>query len=88
MPKFVKKPIEVEAIQWDGTDETKRLIEERFNIELKITPNWLDQTNDLVIDTLEGKMTAIVGDWIIKGIKGEIYPCKNDIFKETYEPVI
>lgn len=41
----------------------------------------------LLIDTLEGQMTASPGDWIIRGVAGEIYPCKHDIFKATYEPV-
>lgn len=40
------------------------------------------------IRTLEGTMTALYGDWIIKGIKGEIYPCRNDIFEATYEKVV
>ncbi len=42
---------------------------------------------EIQIETLEGVMTASPGDWIIIGIKGEKYPCKNDIFKKTYEPV-
>jgi hypothetical protein len=41
----------------------------------------------LIIHTLEGAMTASVGDWIIRGVKGEFYPCKPDIFEATYEPV-
>lgn len=56
---------------------------------------WMNQGNelckawhngtDIYIKTLEGEMRASVGDWIIKGVKGEFYPCKNDIFWETYE---
>ena len=41
----------------------------------------------VIVQTLEGDMQAQAGDWIIKGIKGELYPCKDDIFRETYEPV-
>ena len=41
----------------------------------------------VVIETLEGDMQAQAGDWIIKGVKGELYPCKDDIFRQTYEPV-
>lgn len=41
----------------------------------------------MIIDTLEGAMVANVGDWIIKGVNGELYPCKPDIFEKTYEPV-
>lgn len=87
MAKFKKKPIVIEAIQWDGTNETRELIETSFNVKLSISENWLDKTNDIVINTLEGKMTGIVGDWIIKGVKDEIYPCKNDVFQESYEKV-
>lgn len=46
-----------------------------------------DNPNILSVQTLEGKMTALKGDWIIKGIKGEFYPCKPEIFEATYEPV-
>ena len=88
MAKFRKLPIEVEAIQWDGTDETKKLIEETFKVELGVTENWLTKTNDLTINTLEGKMTAIVGDWIIQGVKGEVYPVKESIFSKSYEKCI
>jgi hypothetical protein len=88
MAKFRKLPIEVEAIQWDGTNETKQLIEDKFKVELGVTENWLTKTNDLTIKTLEGTMTAIVGDWIIQGVKGEVYPCKNDIFEKSYEKCI
>lgn len=47
---------------------------------------WAYQTKKVTyIDTLEGKMKANIGDWIIKGVKGELYPCKPDIFRATYE---
>ena len=88
MAKFRKLPIEVEAIQWDGTNETKQLIEETFKTSLEMKENWLNKTNDLLIKTLEGTMTAIVGDWIIQGVNKEIYPCKNDIFEKSYEKCI
>ena len=88
MAKFRKLPIEVEAIQWDGTNETKQLIEETFKTSLEMKKNWLNKTNDLLIKTLEGTMTAIVGDWIIQGVNKEIYPCKNDIFEKSYEKCI
>ena len=88
MAKFRKLPIEVEAIQWDGINETKQLIEETFKTSLEMKENWLNKTNDLLIKTLEGTMTAIVGDWIIQGVNKEIYPCKNDIFEKSYEKCI
>lgn len=88
MAKFRKLPIEIEAIQWDGTNETKQLIEETFKVELSVSENWLNHTNDLVINTLEGKMTAIIGDWIIQGVTKEVYPCKDNIFSKSYEKCI
>ncbi len=85
MPKFRKKPVVIDAIQWTG-DNFRELKEafggycsRRFYIES--TRGELD----LIIETLEGDMTASMGDWIIKGIAGELYPCKPDIFDATYE---
>ncbi|MGL5549256.1 MAG: hypothetical protein ACRDD4_06140 [Culicoidibacterales bacterium] len=79
--KWRKKPVIVEAF---------RLYHEAF-------PEWIWEasdngvvelrTKDVVIKTLEGDMLANTGDYIIKGVRGEIYPCKADIFEETYEAV-
>lgn len=79
--KFRKKPVVIEAVKWIGEniDEVRMLDGERG-----ISMNG----NSLIIHTLEGQMEAKLGDWIIKGIVGEIYPCKPDIFEKTYEPVI
>ena len=81
--KFRKKPVVIEAIQWTGfnTDEI-----DQFSKGFRRT-RFADNMRDLQIETLEGIMTANEGDWIIKGIQGEIYPCKPDIFEQTYEPV-
>lgn len=79
MAKYRKKPVVIDAIQWNGRNE---IAVSKFiggNLEMG------DET--LFIQTLEGKMEASVGDYIIKGIKGEFYPCKPDIFEKTYEPV-
>lgn len=80
MTKFRKKPVVIEAIRWGGDNWDE--------IE-KWCPYGLSCMNgrDIIIDTLEGKMIANIGDWIIKGIKGEFYPCKPDIFEKTYEVV-
>jgi hypothetical protein len=81
--KFRKKPIEIEAVRWDGLDASFLEIVRMAGI------NQADLTrlgDDLYIDTLEGEMHASAGDWIIKGVKGELYPCKPDIFDATYEP--
>ena len=77
--KFRKKPVIVEAVQFEGT--LNSLI--AFAV-----PEASQQLGirSAQIHTLEGVMTALPGDWIIRGIKGEIYPCKPDIFAATYEP--
>ena len=75
--KFKKKPVTIDAIQWNGenTEEVSKFVGEALTID----------TTDLKINTLEGTMTASVGDFIIKGVKGEFYPCKPDIFEQTYD---
>ena len=76
--KYRKKPIEIEAIQWNGKNLARVVM---FMGKCKGSL----KTNQILIDTLEGTMAANVGDYIIKGIKGEFYPCKPDVFKATYE---
>lgn len=90
MKKFRKKPVVIEAIQWIGNNYEE--IQEFSNG--KVTYYEWFQLNEtgvnpkmLQIHTLEGKMEASIRDWIIKGIKGEFYPCKPDIFEQTYELV-
>lgn len=79
---YQKKPVVIEAIQWDGTDICLGEIVHWMNHEVQNLEN-----NKLGIETLEGVMEASVGDFIIKGVKGEFYPCKPDIFEQTYEEV-
>ena len=79
--KFRKKPVVIEAMQWTG-DNWKEL--EDFGSDRDIVSN---PDGTLTIATLEGNHTAKKGDWIIRGIKGEVYPCKPDIFEATYEQV-
>ncbi|MDH6282875.1 hypothetical protein [Prescottella agglutinans] len=91
--RYRKKPVEIEAMQWDGT-------------ALGATPiiNWIlrndraarywcreatncgDDPHFIQIETLEGAMLASPGDWIIRGVAGEFYPCKPDVFAQTHEP--
>lgn len=87
--KFRKKPVEIEAIQWDGSEEKAReLIEWMGNNSTYMAPLPDDIfPPTLLIITLEGAMSAKANDWIIKGVKGEFYPCKPDIFEQTYEEV-
>jgi hypothetical protein len=79
--KFRKKPIVIEAMCWEGTDDSALRIDDWSNGNAGRVSD-----EQLSITTLEGEMTASVGDWIIKGVKGEFYPCKPDIFAATYEP--
>lgn len=80
--RFRKKPIEVEAIQWDGANANEVL-----GFVLTGASVRRKGLHELVIETLDGEMTVSRGDWIIKGIKGEFYPCKPDIFAASYDPV-
>lgn len=81
--KYRKRPVVIEAIQWDGTDGSARTIQDWANTPGAV--RVLYNVATLVIQTLEGDMTATPGDWIIRGVKGEFYPCKPDIFQATYE---
>ena len=81
--KATKKPVTIECVKWDGEN-----IEE---IKAFVGSSYIGGENDddkkLVISTLEGDMLASIGDYIIKGVKGEFYPCKPDIFENTYDIV-
>ena len=85
MDKYRKKPVVIEAVLWDGTN-TDEILEWLGGFEL-----GLDDGDDgyfvMLIDTKEGVMQASIGDWIIKGVVGEFYPCKPYIFQMTYEAV-
>lgn len=86
--KYRKKPVIIEAIQFE--DNSDRIIEiHEFMGGDTIRVNYEDKDNPyLKIETLEGIMKASVGDYIIKGVNGEFYPCKPDIFEKTYERAI
>lgn len=86
--KYRKKPVIIEAIQFE--DNSDRIIEiHEFMGGDTIRVNYEDKDNPyLKIETLEGTMKASVGDYIVKGVNGEFYPCKPDIFEKTYERVI
>ena len=81
-----KRPVEVEAMHWDGYPTTATVLI-NWMLANGGTARYHDEPSALSIDTLEGTMTAVPGDWIIKGVKGEFYPCKPDIFEVTYELV-
>lgn len=89
MRKFRKKPVVIEAVQWNG-ENLKEVISFTGLHESARKWTWLEyeevvKREGLKIFTLEGAMMANVGDWIIKGVHGEFYPCKPDIFEKTYE---
>lgn len=93
--RFRKTPVVIDAEQiteeraWDYLLNNKPLpfgigfSNAKYHQERKEITNFTAH-----IDTLEGRMTATIGDWIIRGVKGELYPCKPDIFEATYEPAI
>jgi len=82
MARFRKKPIVIDAVQWTGKniDEVRELAPE------SVGACWFNH-GTLQIKTPEGDTTAMPGDYIIKGVRGECYPCKPDIFALTYEPL-
>ena len=88
MPFFQKKPVVIEARQLtnDNLDEIIQWIDSVSNCWLCSRSSSI--SDPLLIRTLEGNHVATIGDWIIKGVKGEFYPCKPDIFEMTYQPLI
>lgn len=87
--KYRKKPVVIEAILWDGTIQTLKVLQ-AMGMQARsysADDNRRDGICELKIETLESPHEASLGDWIIKGVKGEFYPCKPDIFEQTYEPV-
>lgn len=78
--RYVKKPIPIEALQWTGDNYM-----EICNLAGQVLS--VDEGGFLIIPTMEGNLQAKPTDWIIKGVKGEIYPCDDEIFQMTYDPV-
>lgn len=95
MPMFRKKPVVIEAVQWTGANLREIITftdgppDTRSRHAGMAWENYEDlvRRDGLKIFTLEGAMLAAPGDWIIKGVQGEFYPCKPEIFNATYEPV-
>ena len=87
MAFYRKKPVVIEAVQWDGTNQGEIAKFMKTPIRTKTSPEEGNPSGKITIETLEGDMTASVGDFIIKGVQGEFYPCKPDIFEKTYEEV-
>ena len=84
MMKYRKKPVVIEAVQFKDDPDTLVEISELMQSNLIVSYENPDKPV-IKIETLEGTMEASVGDYIIRGVNGEIYPCKPDIFAKTYE---
>lgn len=78
---YRKKPVQVQAVRYDGTND--REIGHFAGLDLSV----VGRERALVIHTLEGNMHVSPGDYVIRGVRGEHYPCKPEIFEETYEEV-
>jgi len=91
--KFRKKPVVIEALRFDGTVESVGEIDKHFGDRSTTSGSWIvgwcmrGGGGSMLVQTLEGVMVASAGDWIIRGVKGELYPCKPDIFEASYEAV-
>lgn len=86
MSRYRKKPVVIDAFRWTGGPDQEE--DPVWIVEAIKAGTVYYQGGDapyLTIETLEGDMRANVGDWVIRGVKGEIYPCKPDIFEATYE---
>lgn len=84
--KYRKKPVTIEAVKWRGDNWPE--VFKFINAPEGNMENYAQRPDGtLGIVTLEGTMTANVGDWVIRGVKGELYPCKPDIFEATYDAV-
>lgn len=83
---FRKRPVMIAAVRWSPMCDN---VSEVLNFT--VTPEGVPQAKvvgaQVVIETAEGTMAANPGDWIIKGVAGEFYPCRDDIFRKTYEPM-
>ena len=93
MPKYRKKPVVIEAVHYTGLnrDEIEEFVGKELKQELESETAYVAGQGppqfSLTIETLEGNHKAMPMDWIIKGVEGEFYPCKPDIFEKTYDKV-
>lgn len=90
--KYRKKPVVIEAVQWNGLNlqEVKDFVGDSLIYDIYDTAWEVREAApivDMKIKTLEGNMQVSTNDYIIKGVQGEFYPCKSDIFEQTYEKV-
>lgn len=95
MARYRKRPVVIDAVQWDGTARAATPIinwildgggTARYHEPVEEPARHAYEPPTIVIDTLEGPHHTRPDDWVIKGVQGEFYPCKPDIFEATYEP--
>ncbi|HUR93062.1 MAG TPA: hypothetical protein VMY76_00670 [Gemmatimonadales bacterium] len=79
--RFRKRPVVIEAVQFRAGEQPVELAPDVVAGRVRYT-----EDGEMLVRTLEGEMLGRPGDWIIRGVKGELYPCKPDIFAATYEP--
>jgi hypothetical protein len=90
MSRYRKKPVEIDAFRWTGgpdqTEDPEWICDALRSGDVRFADPGTPECT-MLIETLEGTMTARMGDWIIRGTQGEIYPCKPKIFEQIYEAV-
>lgn len=86
MGKFRKKPVEIEAIQFNGRSSIHEM-EREWGHRFTEKSEFNDALGIFDIHTIEGTLRVSPGDWVVKGVIGEFYPCRPDIFEKTYDPV-
>ncbi len=89
--RYRKKPVVIDAMRWDGGPEEATIVID-WVIEFEGTARYHEATDDvsesIYVDTLDATAVLSPGDWMVRGVQGEFYPCKPDIFESTYEPEI
>jgi len=86
--RFRKKPVEIEAMHFNGNEGAHEICKWAGSPPIQLVISAVDgRCSEIQISTLEGTMTASLGDWIIRGVQGEFYPCKPDIFEATYDSI-
>jgi len=83
--KFKKKPVEVDAIQFEE-DQVEEVVEFIKSFQNN-TDGFYISDNSVIVNTLEGSMNLTPGNWLIRGIEGEFYPCQDSVFVSSYDPI-
>ena len=89
MSRYTKRPVTIEARQYDGTEQSATAIAAWIDSHggtVEVVNAGAHQQYSVLVRTLEGTMLACASDWVIQGVKGEFYPCQNSVFELTYDP--